>query len=440
MRASATRRLRARACAASATTRRCCRGIAASRRSNGRSWKAIRSRAAPSITWPTAGTRARSPRRTGASSAKGETARELWERALAPMGLELLTRVVRHAAEHGELPAQPQDERFATKAPMIRRTISLTEEGKAVGTSLIVTAIGTDRPGIVSLLSDRAQGFGANWAGSRMANLAGQFAGMVHFEVPAQNAEPLAQALRGLESSGLRVVIEKVETPPAPAGRRMVKLELTGSTARASFATCRAALPSAASASRTCTPRSSDGGTSAEHLFKVKALLVVPEVAAERRAAARARRARQRDDGRHRARRARERLATPQSVTPCARSTMRCVCAAADSGRTQRRRTRRGARRESQYASATKSGACRISSAADTASATACATRRPSAAWSSVLRSSAFERCAMAVEMRVRPSHGRNVGEQCRRPQPGSRVQRARRRGRRCCPTLPRSN
>ena len=54
--------------------------------------------------------------------AKGETARELWERALAPMGLELLKRVVRHAALHGELPARPQDERFATKAPMIRPT------------------------------------------------------------------------------------------------------------------------------------------------------------------------------------------------------------------------------------------------------------------------------------------------------------------------------
>ena len=32
---------------------------------------------------------------------KGETARELWERALAPMGLALLTRVVRHAREQG---------------------------------------------------------------------------------------------------------------------------------------------------------------------------------------------------------------------------------------------------------------------------------------------------------------------------------------------------
>jgi len=52
--------------------------------------------------------------------AKGETARELWERALAPMGLKLLKDVVRYAAQHGALPARPQDERFATRAPMIR--------------------------------------------------------------------------------------------------------------------------------------------------------------------------------------------------------------------------------------------------------------------------------------------------------------------------------
>ena len=51
---------------------------------------------------------------------KGETARELWERALAPMGLSLMARVIRHAKEHGTIPAQPQDEQFATQAPLIR--------------------------------------------------------------------------------------------------------------------------------------------------------------------------------------------------------------------------------------------------------------------------------------------------------------------------------
>src|SRR4029079_14564423 len=136
--------------------------------------------------------------------AKGETARELWERALAPMGLELLKRVVRYADTHGALPALAQDERFATRAPMIRPTISITEEGHASRASLVVTAIGTDRPGLVSLLSERAQGFGANWAGSRMTNLAGQFAGIVHLDVAAQNGETLAEALRALYTSGLR--------------------------------------------------------------------------------------------------------------------------------------------------------------------------------------------------------------------------------------------
>ena len=208
---------------------------------------------------------------------KGETARDLWERALAPMGLDLLKRVVRHAAEHGALPSKSQDERFATKAPMIRRTVSLTEEGKSVGTSLIVTAIGSDRPGIVSLLSDRAQGFGANWAGSRMANLAGQFAGMVHFEVPKQNAEPLMQALRSLESSGLRVVIEKVEAPPAPAGRRMVKLELTGLDRPGIVRQLSRTLAEVGVSIDDLHTEIVNDGPSGEHLFKMKALLVVPE-------------------------------------------------------------------------------------------------------------------------------------------------------------------
>ena len=160
--------------------------------------------------------------------AKGETARELWERALAPMGLELLARVVRHAQERGELPAYPQDQRFATKAPMIRRSVVLTEDQPSTTTSLVVTVMGRDRPGIVSLLSDRAQRHGASWAASRLANLAGEFAGMVHFEVPRENADALDAALRALESSGLHLVIARSEGAEAAAELRSIDLELVG--------------------------------------------------------------------------------------------------------------------------------------------------------------------------------------------------------------------
>ncbi|MGH6678443.1 MAG: formyltransferase family protein [Bradyrhizobium sp.] len=50
---------------------------------------------------------------------KGETARELWERALAPLGQKLLAEVIDHAKAHRALPATPQDERFATNAPSL---------------------------------------------------------------------------------------------------------------------------------------------------------------------------------------------------------------------------------------------------------------------------------------------------------------------------------
>ena len=48
---------------------------------------------------------------------KGETARELWERALAPLGQKLLGEVIEYAKAHQSLPAKQQDEQFATSAP-----------------------------------------------------------------------------------------------------------------------------------------------------------------------------------------------------------------------------------------------------------------------------------------------------------------------------------
>ena len=50
---------------------------------------------------------------------KGETARELWERVLAPLGQKLLGEVIDYAKAHNSLPAKPQDEQFATNAPSL---------------------------------------------------------------------------------------------------------------------------------------------------------------------------------------------------------------------------------------------------------------------------------------------------------------------------------
>lgn len=159
---------------------------------------------------------------------KGETARDLWERALAPMGLKLLSQVVHHARLHGEVPAYQQDERFATRAPRIRKSVVVAEEADPATSSLVVSIVGADRQGIVSSLAERAQRYGANWAGSRMTRIAGEFAGMVHLEVPREHADALASSLRQLESSGLQVVVARSEVAKAADKLRVVSLELAG--------------------------------------------------------------------------------------------------------------------------------------------------------------------------------------------------------------------
>ena len=94
--------------------------------------------------------------------------------------------------------------------------------------SLVLTVIGKDRPGIVNRLSDVGQRFGANWAGSRMAGLAGQFAGIVHFQVPDEKLEPLTAALRALSADELVVVIAEGDVASSPSPQRTVRLELVG--------------------------------------------------------------------------------------------------------------------------------------------------------------------------------------------------------------------
>ena len=96
-----------------------------------------------------------------------------------------------------------------------------------MGTSLVVTVIGNDRPGIVERLSEVVLAAGANWEESRMARLAGKFAGILRVSVTAERADMLASGLRALTSDGLTIVVES----SADAARetfRTVRLELVG--------------------------------------------------------------------------------------------------------------------------------------------------------------------------------------------------------------------
>ena len=93
---------------------------------------------------------------------------------------------------------------------------------------LVLTLIGPDRPGLVEALAEPVAAHGGNWLESRMAHLAGQFAGILRVEVPDDRASALTDALRRLEARGLRLTIEAGPRPPAPATRRTLVVDLVG--------------------------------------------------------------------------------------------------------------------------------------------------------------------------------------------------------------------
>jgi len=75
-----------------------------------------------------------------------------------------------------------------------------------MNTSIVLTIIADDQPGIIQTVSTVLTNHGGNWTQSSMSSLAGQFAGILLVSVPQANAEACIAELNGLESSGLRVI------------------------------------------------------------------------------------------------------------------------------------------------------------------------------------------------------------------------------------------
>lgn len=74
-------------------------------------------------------------------------------------------------------------------------------------TSLVITVIGPDRPGLVESLSRVINKHGGNWTRSRMAHLSGQFAGMLHVSLENEEVGNLKSALEDFTDQGLQVVL-----------------------------------------------------------------------------------------------------------------------------------------------------------------------------------------------------------------------------------------
>jgi glycine cleavage system regulatory protein len=96
--------------------------------------------------------------------------------------------------------------------------------------NLVLTVIGDDRSGLVSVLSGVIAEHGGSWERSQMARLAGKFAGIVLVQVPDERVEGLIDELGPLGTQGiLDVTVERAqdEGTPSPDMARLT-LELVG--------------------------------------------------------------------------------------------------------------------------------------------------------------------------------------------------------------------
>jgi glycine cleavage system regulatory protein len=103
------------------------------------------------------------------------------------------------------------------------------KQEEMVSTSLVLTVIGPDRPGLVESLSQVVASHQGSWLESRMARLAGQFAGILRTSVPEEQVDALTQALQLLESAGLHVGVARSQPTPLASDVRELRLEIIGS-------------------------------------------------------------------------------------------------------------------------------------------------------------------------------------------------------------------
>lgn len=70
-----------------------------------------------------------------------------------------------------------------------------------------MTILGPDQRGLVRMIAEIVEQHGGSWVESRLARLAGQFAGVIRVECLSASREDLQQALGILEAQGIRITL-----------------------------------------------------------------------------------------------------------------------------------------------------------------------------------------------------------------------------------------
>jgi glycine cleavage system regulatory protein len=95
-------------------------------------------------------------------------------------------------------------------------------------TSLVLTFIGRDKPGLANAISEAIAAAGGSWMESRLARLADKFAGIVLVSIPEPNVADVSAALRSLDAFGVRITVELSSAAQPETGYKILELNLVG--------------------------------------------------------------------------------------------------------------------------------------------------------------------------------------------------------------------
>ena len=91
-----------------------------------------------------------------------------------------------------------------------------------MNTRVILSAVGSDRPGLTQALADAVFAAGGNWLESHLSRLGGKYVGSVLVELDDDRLPDLETAARGVDAGGLHVVLVPAGDEPAPTGETLL--------------------------------------------------------------------------------------------------------------------------------------------------------------------------------------------------------------------------
>jgi glycine cleavage system regulatory protein len=144
-------------------------------------------------------------------------------------------------------------------------------------TSLVLTVIGPDKPGLVEQLSKTILQHKGNWLESGFSRLGGKFTGILVVSVDEEQVAPLQASLQNLQTSGLRITAEVSDDSERSETLRPLTLELIGHDKPGIVKDISQALASRQINVESLNTELVSGSMSAELLFKAEAHLLAPE-------------------------------------------------------------------------------------------------------------------------------------------------------------------